>query len=253
MAVSKMKLFTVSFDDGLEQDKKLISLMKKYGIKGTFNLNSGLFGNHTEIIRVKDLGFMEITDTAKFPAKLFPHVHHHRIPEDEIRQVYEGFEIACHGKNHRDMSGLKKDEIAYEIGKDRSILEELLGYSIKGFALPFGRWNEETKRYLQKNDFAYCRNVKSSNRFELILEDGILTPTCWHAAKNAEILLDNFLKKEDDGKKEVFFMWGHGYEFDYGTGNCSWRRIESMFDKVQKSGCRCVNNIEAVQILPDEN
>ena len=38
------KYFTLSFDDGLEQDKKVLALMKKYGLKGTFNLNSGMFG-----------------------------------------------------------------------------------------------------------------------------------------------------------------------------------------------------------------
>ena len=34
------KYFTLSFDDGLEQDKRIIALMKQYGLKGTFNLNS---------------------------------------------------------------------------------------------------------------------------------------------------------------------------------------------------------------------
>ena len=38
------KYFTLSFDDGLEQDKKVLELMKKYGLRGTFNLNSGMFG-----------------------------------------------------------------------------------------------------------------------------------------------------------------------------------------------------------------
>ena len=38
------KYFTLSFDDGLEQDKRVLELMKKYGLKGTFNLNSGMFG-----------------------------------------------------------------------------------------------------------------------------------------------------------------------------------------------------------------
>ena len=37
----KRKAFTVSYDDGWPQDRRLIGLMNKYGIKGTFNLNSG--------------------------------------------------------------------------------------------------------------------------------------------------------------------------------------------------------------------
>ena len=31
------KYFTLSFDDGLEQDKRVIRLMRQYGLKGTFN------------------------------------------------------------------------------------------------------------------------------------------------------------------------------------------------------------------------
>ena len=38
-------LETYDFDDGIEQDKKIISILKEYGIRGcTFNLNSGLMG-----------------------------------------------------------------------------------------------------------------------------------------------------------------------------------------------------------------
>ena len=43
------KYFTLSFDDGLEQDKRVIRLMKQYGLKGTFNLNAGLFGVRGEV------------------------------------------------------------------------------------------------------------------------------------------------------------------------------------------------------------
>lgn len=40
----KYKAFTLSFDDGIEQDAKLIALLESYGLKATFNLNTGLAG-----------------------------------------------------------------------------------------------------------------------------------------------------------------------------------------------------------------
>ena len=40
----KRKAFTISYDDGVTQDIRLIELLNKYQIKGTFNLNSGLLG-----------------------------------------------------------------------------------------------------------------------------------------------------------------------------------------------------------------
>lgn len=43
--MNQKKHFTPSFDDGLEQDKKLIVLLKQYGLQCTFNLNGGLLEN----------------------------------------------------------------------------------------------------------------------------------------------------------------------------------------------------------------
>ena len=38
----KAKAFTLSYDDGVESDFRLADLMRKYGVKGTFNVNSGI-------------------------------------------------------------------------------------------------------------------------------------------------------------------------------------------------------------------
>lgn len=35
------ELLTFSFDDGNEDDVRLVRIMNSYGLKGTFNLNSG--------------------------------------------------------------------------------------------------------------------------------------------------------------------------------------------------------------------
>ena len=39
----KAKVLTLSYDDGAIQDIRLINLMKKYGLKGTFNINTGWY------------------------------------------------------------------------------------------------------------------------------------------------------------------------------------------------------------------
>jgi hypothetical protein len=38
----KEKAFSVSYDAGVLQDIRLVELMNRYGIRGTFNLNSAL-------------------------------------------------------------------------------------------------------------------------------------------------------------------------------------------------------------------
>ena len=40
----KAKALTMSYDDGKVQDRRLIDIFNKYGIKGTFNLNYGQVG-----------------------------------------------------------------------------------------------------------------------------------------------------------------------------------------------------------------
>ena len=47
----RKKAFTLSSDDGITQDIRLTELMRKYGIKGTFHLNSGLMGDRDWLIQ----------------------------------------------------------------------------------------------------------------------------------------------------------------------------------------------------------
>ena len=37
------RALTLSYDDGVESDARLIEIMQKHGLKGTFNLNSDIF------------------------------------------------------------------------------------------------------------------------------------------------------------------------------------------------------------------
>ena len=36
------KVLTMSFDDGRVEDRRLVELFNRYGVRGTFNLNAGL-------------------------------------------------------------------------------------------------------------------------------------------------------------------------------------------------------------------
>ena len=45
----KKKAVTFSFDDGVTQDIRLIEILNKYGLKGTFNLNSGLMAKEKKV------------------------------------------------------------------------------------------------------------------------------------------------------------------------------------------------------------
>ena len=67
--MNKLKAVTFSYDDGVEQDKRLIQLLDRYGLKCTFNLNSGHLGMKGSIVR----NIFGATNT----------VSHNKIPIDE--------------------------------------------------------------------------------------------------------------------------------------------------------------------------
>lgn len=51
MFQGKMKAVTFSYDDAVTQDQRLIRIFNKYGLKCTFNLNSGLLGTPGSLLR----------------------------------------------------------------------------------------------------------------------------------------------------------------------------------------------------------
>ena len=123
----KLKAFTVSFDDGTEGDRELVEMLKKYNIKGTFNIGSGLFGKQ-----------------GAFNQGGIDYIHN-RITAEEVESLYKGFEVAGHGVGHLPI-GLYKPEqeasILNDVTPDLAKLSELVGYDVKGWAYAGGSYSE---------------------------------------------------------------------------------------------------------------
>ena len=56
----KHKVLTLSYDDGKVQDRRLVKIFNKYGIKATFNLNSGLTDMKNRIPKKNGLLYMPV-------------------------------------------------------------------------------------------------------------------------------------------------------------------------------------------------
>ena len=91
------KRLTFSFDDGVLQDVRLIEMLNKYGLKATFNINSGKFGIKDTIVRNGRS------------------VCHDRISECDICRAYEGHEVAAHTLTHPNLTTVSDEVIAYEM------------------------------------------------------------------------------------------------------------------------------------------
>ena len=228
------KYFTVSFDDGLEQDKKTLEVMRKYGIRGTFNLNSALLGKKGDI---KYIGRYGLQDTEKGHRKrgIWKFADADRIPEDEIRQVYEGMELCTHSAHHLDLSRLSEEEVKAELLRDREVLQKYTDLPVVGHAFPFGRTSDTVKKVLCDNGFLYARgvtSVKAKRNFAFPEDPLNFQPTSWHIEKDTEKLLDAFLAAEPRDGDMLFFLWGHGYEYDFDSLKDLRNAYERMFDKL---------------------
>lgn len=228
------KFFTLSFDDGLEQDKLTLKMMRKYGIKGTFNLNSNLFGQKSYIKYIGKMGFANSPKDAR-PPFLGRFADSDRIPADEIRQVYEGMEIATHGTNHVDLSKLSSEELQAELLQDKAFLQKFTDIPVVGHAFPFGRTSDNAETFLKENDFLYARAVTSEKaKRNFAFSDNLLNfkPTCWHVEDDIEKLVDQFIATEPANGDMIFYMWGHGYEFDFQSLKGLRDIYERIFDKI---------------------
>lgn len=227
------KYFAWSFDDGLEQDKRIIEILKEYGLGATFHLNSGLFGDKTYEGRIGNLGMTEKPAASFDPdtRHLLPYVPHFRIPADEVAQVYEGFEIASHTCHHVNLAKCSEDERHAEIAEDVKALSELFGQSVIGFAYPYGVGAKQSREALQAAGVQYARMATSKQGFRFPEDPLRMSLSCWHISGKTFERLDAFFRTETE--EDLFFlMFAHGYEFDFGTKESNWDKFRRICEAV---------------------
>lgn len=218
------KAFTMSYDDGVQQDKKLISMMREHGVKGTFNLNAGLFAPEGTV----------------YPAGQI----HRRMTLSECKETYahEGIEVAIHGYTHPFLETLPTALCMSEITKDREGLEEAFGGIVRGAAYPYGTFNDDVITALSLAGIAYCRTVRSTHGFDIPSKWLTLDPTCHHNDPMLNEIADKFVSAVPDRNPMLFYLWGHAYEFE---ANDNWNVIEELLDKVSgKEDIWYATNIE---------
>ena len=211
----KMKAVTFSYDDGVTQDQRLISLFNKYGLKATFNLNSGLLGTGGGLIREN------VT------------VAHVKPRAEEIQKIYEGHEIASHTLTHPMLPDKSKEEIIKQVEEDRKRLSELCGYEVVGFAYPGGGVNcdERVADIIRENTgIKYCRTTISSHDFERQSDLYLFRPTVYHHEEWDKLftLGEEFLSLKPTEPK-IFYIWGHAYEFDIHN---TWDKFEEFLKMI---------------------
>ncbi len=200
-----VKYFTLSFDDGITQDLRLIELLKKYDVKCcSFNINTGLFGVEWESVG---------SDHNR------PDVTHIRFTEEQIRAgIYDGFDVQVHALTHAtlkefddDIEGLKR-----EINGDADNIEAITGTRPIGMAWPGndGFYTDTTiDLILEHTDIRFARGTTSTYGFDLPEHFMKWMPTCSVVDTRVLMRARSFINAEAE-EDMLFYVWGHSYDLD---------------------------------------
>ena len=227
----RSKALTLSYDDAVLEDFRLIDIMKKYGLKGTFNINSAQYA--------------EVDADPDYEGWA------HRMSPKQATELYggDGIEPAIHALTHANLPTLPSAQVAYEVLKDRENLEHQFGRIVRGMAYPYGTFSDEVVSVLRSCGIAYCRTTVSTERFA-IPKDWLRMPaTCHHKNARLQELTNQFLAKQHTVHEEpwLFYLWGHAYEFKRDN---NWEVIEQFGERIGgKDDIWYATNIEVYEYV----
>lgn len=204
MVIGKTKALTFSYDDGIGQDRRLAEIFNRYGMKCTFNINSGLLSHQNNWTYRK--------------------AYCEHMTAEELKSALKGHEIAVHGCKHLDLTTLSAEQKLIELGQDKKELERIFGTKVTGMAYAYGAFDQQTKQIAKECGLQFARTVKSSHSFEKQQDLLAFNPTCHHCDSRLFALGEEFLSLKTD-TPALFYVWGHSYEFD---GDENWSVIEDF-------------------------
>lgn len=200
------KAITFSYDDGIESDRKLVEILNRYGMKCTFNLNTGIQSRESHFeIEGKEI---------------------YRMDQETIGDLYAGHEIAVHGLTHRAPADMTEEEMDQEFLTDIDNITRIYGQKPVGMAYAYGAYDQATVDYLQRHGIKYGRTVEATHGFAVPENPILLKATCHHDDEQLFELAQQFLESEPaPGEQQLFYIWGHSYEY-YVKDN--WDRLEKL-------------------------
>ena len=204
----KLKALTLSYDDGAIFDKKLIEIMSKYALKGTFNINSGLFA--------LDEGGRCLTQKEAFTL-----------------YTQSDNEVAVHGVKHLPLTEVNSAQALGEVLLDRQNLEKIFHKLVHGMAYAYGIYNDAVVEMVRLCGINYARTVDDSEGFALPTDWLRWKPTCHHRNPRLMDLAQDFLEEQKGGywrqAPKLFYLWGHSFEFD---NKNNWDHGEEVMKKL---------------------
>jgi len=153
------------------------------------------------------------------------------MPLKKLLEVYSksSWEIAAHAYTHASLVGLPANVATDEILRDRKELERIFNTIIRGFAYPYGAYDDKSVEILKNCGICYARTVHSTRDFRIPQDWLRLPATCHHNDPELINLAERFVNTEKCGYPMLFYLWGHSYEFE---AQDNWDVIEGFAETV---------------------
>ena len=198
----KKCIVTFSYDDGTHYDRRLVEIFNKYGIKGTFHLNSG---------------FMKFDKN--------------RIQPEEVKELYAGHEVSCHTMFHPTIAEANSASCVLDVIEDRRNLERLCGYAVRGMSYPNGSYSDDVIKLMRACGIVYSRTTVPGN-FKMPEDFMLWNPTCHHkqAMEKAKEFMNNIV--ETGWRRGLLYIWGHSYELAGDEENNSFEYMEKLCEYI---------------------
>jgi peptidoglycan/xylan/chitin deacetylase (PgdA/CDA1 family) len=200
---------TQSWDDGVEDDPRLIELLRRHGARGAFNLNAGLHG------KARGGEWIHKGKTVR------------RLALGELREIYdayEGAEVANHSLKHPWLTRVSPEEARRDISDGRKALEDLFQRPVTGFAYPYADHNAEVRRMVRETGHAYARATvvagvswPPADAMEWHPQVSFKSPDFWAEFERAAV------------EGGVFCLMGHSYEF---LDEAMWRDFDAKLARL---------------------
>jgi peptidoglycan/xylan/chitin deacetylase (PgdA/CDA1 family) len=209
-ASSKIRLVQC-WDDGITDDIRLTDILRKHGATASFNLNISLHQKERPAVGSK-----------------FKDKEVRRLARPELTKVYDGFLVANHTATHPFLTRIPPAQARQEIIDGRRELEQLFGYSVEGFAYPYGDHNAAVEEMVREAGHLYARVCETTtsvlpqeNPMDFKASCHFLAPDFWARFEAAQA---------DGG---VFYFWGHSYEI---LTEDDWRAFDEKIARLDAAG-----------------
>lgn len=135
------KAFALTFDDGFACfARHVLPLLQRYQVKATLFCLSDSTHNHWDQPR---------------------HPNRALLDHEALKQILEsGFvELASHGCHHKNLTTLSDECLVNELQQSKIYFEERYVSEVRGFAYPFGQYNEKVKSFVKEAGYDYAMAV----------------------------------------------------------------------------------------------